>query len=211
MEYNNLFIFKNLSQKEIKEISITLPEAVHFKKGDIIYSKTDFRGAIGFIINGSAFAVSNNQNELLLNKFEKNMCFGAAAVFGGGENYVSTVIAKTDTEILFITEEQLKIIFKSYPQTAINYIAFLSDKVRFLNTKLCVISCISAEDTLLKYLSTVTDADGYAQIPKNMTLFSKMLGVSRASLYRALDKLIENGNILRENKKYKVIENEKTN
>ena len=83
--------------------------------------------------------------------------------------------------------------------------------MRFLNNKLCVISCLSAEDTVLTYLSSVKDNDGYAQIPKNMTLFAKMLGLSRASLYRALDILMQNGSILKENNKYKVIKNEKTN
>lgn len=133
------------------------------------------------------------------------MCFGAAAVFGGDKTYVSTITAKSDCSILFITETQLKSIFESYPITAVNYITFLSDRVRFLNNKLCVISCMSAEDTVLTYLLNSCDSDGYANIPKNMTLFAKTLGLSRASLYRVLDNLEKSGNILKENKNIKVI------
>ncbi len=210
MDYSNLFIFKDLSKSEIKEISSEFPPLQNFKKGEIIYSSNTFKNALGFVVEGNAVAVSNNDNKVYLKSFDQNMCFGAAALFGDSTTYVSTVTAKTDISILFISEEQLKAIFTKYPQTAINYITFLSDKVRFLNTKLRVISCMSAEDTVLTYLSNVTDSENYAQIPKNMTVFAKMLGLSRASLYRALDILIENGSILKENNKFKVIKNEKT-
>lgn len=210
MDYSSLFLLKNLNKNQIDEISKEFPLPVNFKKGEIIYSNTAFNNAIGFILKGSAVAVSNNHNEVFLKKFNENMCFGAAAVFGGDKTYVSTISAKTDCEILFITEEILSKLFKKYPQTAINYITFLSEKVRFLNNKLCVISCMGAEDTVLTYLSNTSDSNGYTQIPKNMSLFARMLGLSRASLYRVLDTLEQNGNILRENNQIKVIKNEKT-
>ena len=44
-------------------------------------------------------------------------------------------VGKTDAKILFISEKKLKSIFLKYPQASINYIEFLSDKVRFLNKK----------------------------------------------------------------------------
>ncbi len=211
MKYKDLFLLENLEDDCINEIIKLFPSSQIFKKGDTIYSHTVFNNALGFIIKGTAFAVSNNQNKVMLNMFERGMCFGAAALFGGNAPYVSTVTAKTDCEILFLNEETLKQIFRRYPQTAINYITFLSDKVRFLNNKLCVISCMAAEDTVLTYLSNSCDSDGYANIPKSMTLFAKTLGLSRASLYRVLDTLEKSGNILRENKNIKVIKNEKTN
>ncbi len=211
MNCSNLFIFDGLSEQDTAQISALFPEPQRYKKGEVIYSGETFKNALGFVVKGTAVAVSNNDNKVYLKSFDQNMCFGAAALFGGKDTYVSTITAKTDIEILFIPEEQLKEIFTKYPKTAINYIAFLSDKVRFLNTKLRVISCMSAEDTVLTYLSNVTDSDGYANIPKNMTIFAKMLGLSRASLYRALDILENNGSILKENNKFKVIKNEKTN
>ena len=211
MKYENLFLLNNLEKDDINEILKLFPSSQTFKKGDTIYSQKVFNNAIGFIIKGTAFAVSNNQNKIMLQTFECGMCFGAAALFGGNDIYVSTITAKTDCEILFLSEQTLKQIFQKYPKTAINYITFLSDKVRFLNNKLCVISCSGAEDTLYTYFSSVADQDGYAQIPQNMTRFAKMLGLSRATLYRALDTLLENGNILKENNKFKVIKNDKTN
>ena len=109
-----------------------------------------------------------------------------------------------------ITEEKLTEFFVSCPKTAVNYITFLSDRIRFLNDRLSVLSCPSAEDTVLAYLTSVSDFNGYAEIPVNMTLLSRMLGVGRASLYRSLDSLQKSGHIIRENNIIKVIKNEKT-
>ena len=135
----------------------------------------------------------------------------ALALFGGNDCYISEITAKTDLEVLFITEQELTVLFQKYPQTAINYIAFLSEKVRFLNKKLNVVSSSGAENTVLKYLVSIADKNGEIENFKNMSLISKTLGISRASLYRALSGLEQNGYIIKENNYIKVIHYEKTN
>lgn len=208
--YDSLFLLDGLSDGEKEEIIASFPAAVKFNKGETIYSELNFSRAVALVISGGAVAATNNASGVVMKKFLPGMCFGAAAVFGGSEEYVSRVTAETETEIQFISEEFLTVLFKKYPQTAVNYIAFLSDRIRFLNNKLSVLSCQSAEDTVLMYLNSAADSDGYAFIPKSMTMLSKMLGLGRASLYRSLDSLEKNGHIIRENNKIKVINNEKT-
>lgn len=207
--YDSLFLFDGLNPEEIDEIIPSLPPAVKFNKGELIYSSQSFTRAIALVISGAAKAETNNAHRVVMKRFLPGMCFGAAAVFGG-EAYVSRITAETETEVQFITEDILISLFEKYPKTAINYIAFLSDKIRFLNNKLSVLSCPSAESAVLKYLVSAADKDGYAVIPENMTMLSKMLGLGRASLYRSLDSLEKNGHIIRENNKIKVINNEKT-
>ena len=204
----NLFIFNGLDFTEKKEIIESLPETVQFKREDIIYSADEFPNAIGFVIKGKAIAVTNNGNRMCINTFKEGDCFGVAAVFGDSEQYVSTVVSKTDVEVLFLNEEQLNKMFEN-PKISLNYIRFLSDKIRFLNEKLCLLSCENAESRVYSYLSSAADSKGYVKSLKNMTLLSKMLGLGRASLYRSLDTLEKNGLILRENNEIKVIKNEK--
>ena len=209
LNVEDLFLLNGLTECDKNKIISSFPAPVTFKKGEVIYSADKFSNSLGFICQGKAFAVTNNGEGVFMKSFESGTCFGAAAIFGGGEKYVSTVIAKTDIEVLFISEEALNDIFLLYPKTAVNYISFLSDKVRFLNKKLSMLSCSNAEDTVLKYLNSVKDSENYASIPKNMTLFSKMLGIGRATLYRTLDSLEASNRISRENNKIKVINNEK--
>lgn len=206
---DGLFLFKGLTDIQKKDIIGGFMPPIAFKKNEVIYSADRFPDAIGYVVSGYAVAVTNNGHNIHMRSFEKGCCFGVAAIFGGNENYVSTITAKSDTEILFVTENELKNIFLKYPQTSVNYIEFLSDKIRFLNKKLSVISCGSAEDTVLKYLQTVADSENNAIIPKSMTLLAKTLGMGRATLYRCLEGLEKQGIILRENNIIKVIENEK--
>lgn len=208
--YEDLFLLDGLENREKEEIIFAFPEPVKFEKGELICSCEATSFALGFIVSGSAFAVTNNANKVVMKKFLPGMCFGAAALFGGGGKYVSTVAAEQTTEIIFFTEERLTEFFKAYPNTAVNYITFLSDKIRFLNQKISVITCQSAEDTVFQYLLCTKNNDGYAVLPQSMTMLAKMLGLGRASLYRSLDRLEQNGYIKRENNEIKVIKNEKT-
>lgn len=204
--YDGLFLLDGLSEKEKCEIISVLPETVKFKKGEIVYSPESFRRAVGFVEIGSVTAVTNNSQQMVMKRIPAGSCFGAAAVFGTSDTYVSTVTAAENAEICFITEETLTLLFEKHPRTAINYIAFLSDRIRFLNKRLSVISCSDAENTVLKYLSLSVDDDGYAVIPGSMTELARMLGLGRASLYRSLDALEKRGSIVRENNKIKVTE-----
>lgn len=204
--FGNLFLLNGLEEEDKEKVISSLPEAVKFKKGELIYSRNSFIKAVAVIVSGAAEAVTDNNRRLVMKRLNAGSCFGAAAVFGKNSSYVSTVTALTDAEICFITEEFLTALFKKYPQTAVNYITFLSDKIRFLNGRLSVISCNEAEDTVLKYLSSLAGDGAYAVIPVSMTELAKMLGLSRASLYRSLDSLEASGCIVRENNRIKVTE-----
>lgn len=211
MKYDNFFLLNGLNKQQICEICANFSPPVLFKKGDIVYSSQKFSNAIGYILKGVAVAKADNQNETHLKTFEKGMSFGAAAVFGNSEHYISTITAKTDLEVLFITENELLALFEKYPQTAVNYITFLSEKIRFLNKKLNVVSSSGTENTVFKYLTSLADKNGEILNFKNMSLVSKTLGISRASLYRALNDLEKSGYIIKENNYIKVIKNEKSN
>lgn len=193
-----LFLLNRLSDGEKERIISSFPEPVSFSKGERIYDSEHFSRAIGYIADG-AVSASDGAGGVVMKRFCAGQTFGAAAVFGEEENYISSVTAVSDCKIVFITEEMLRKMFAEYPITAVNYITFLSEKIRFLNKKLSVIASPSAEETLFRYLCGAADADGKAQVPKSMTLLAGLTGLSRATLYRSLSALEEDGRIVREN------------
>lgn len=208
-DLTQIFLLDNIPNKIKNEIVTTFPKPLRFKKNDIIYSQENFSKALAFVIEGTAFAISNNQNQVFLRTFNEGMCFGAGALFSDENIYISSIIAKTDTKVLFINEDILTELFNKYPETSINYIKFLSEKIRFLNKKLSIVSCSEADDTLYKYLLGITNEKGIAILPISMTLLAKTLGLSRATLYRAFDNLTRSGKIIKKNNEIKVIKNEK--
>lgn len=193
-----------LSKEQKLDIVSRFGETYHFSKNELIYDSIHFEKAIGYIVSGKVTASDGGAGAVVMKCFSEGQCFGAAAVFGAGDTYVSSIEANTETEILFISEIELRKIFEQYPLTAVNYITFLSEKIRFLNNRLSVIAGASAEDSLYRYLSMVADADGYAAVPQNMTLLAKLTGLSRASLYRSLSSLEAEGLIMRENNTWRV-------
>ncbi len=191
----NLFLFKGIS--ETVNYSV-IGETVFFKKGEVIYSEKNYRQALAVLINGKAEARETSEGGTLC-AFSQGSVFAAAAVFCNKENFVSNIVAKTNCEILFISEEELMKIFTAYPKTAVNYIAFLNQKIRFLNQKISVYSSSSAEAKVLKYSSE------HSGEKCNFSFVAETLKIGRTSLYRALDALEQKNLINRENGKVCVL------
>ncbi len=185
----NLFLFNGLSKEKIESVISSLPDAVTFKKGEEIYSQNEFRRALGVIVSGSAEAFNG---DLLKRTFGEGDVFGAAALFCSDSSYVSRITAKTDCTIRFIGEDTLTAMTEQYPVIAKNYIAFLSDRVRFLNKKIELFTCKGAAARLYRYLSENADPAGIVEI-KNMARLARLTSIGRTSLYRAVDELIGAG------------------
>lgn len=199
---DNIFIFKGLKDTEKNIILNAFCNEKIYKKGEIIYSAENFQNSIGIIKSGKAVAINES---VILNTFNENDAFGIAAVFCDDTSYVSTIIAKEDCKVLYIEKENLNKIFEQFPTVSINYIYYLSNKVRHLNKKINLISANTAEETVLKYLNTTKNDDGISTVNMNMTSFAKLLGLSRATLYRAIDNLESQGKIERKTNEFKVI------
>ena len=83
-----------------------------FRGGETIYSPASFFRGIGIVISGTlAVHGKNGERDVLLRTIDKGGMFGAAALFGGSGEYVSTVSAKKKSEVLFVPEETLSEIF----------------------------------------------------------------------------------------------------
>ncbi len=109
---------------------LELPAESRYEKGEIIYERDHYEKALGVLLTGKAEAVA--QERSALRSFGSGDVFGAAALFGGGE-YVSMIRATAPCRVQYIPEDVLRQRVAEYPQTALNYIGFLSEKIRFLN------------------------------------------------------------------------------
>lgn len=195
-----LFLFQNLARlPDLRQ----LPPPVDFRRGEDIYAPDDYHKALGVVLRGRAEAVSVKSEKTVLTTFGTGGAFGAAALFGDRE-YVSCVRAVTDCRVQFLPESLLREWFVTYPEMALRYIAFLTDRVRFLNGKIAVYTCDGASAKLYSWLSSNCDADG--EMPKvPMTKLAATLHMGRTSLYRAMDELAEKHLIVRKDGKVRVI------
>ena len=190
----NWFLLNNLSETAKTEVIKQLGKPKTYKKGDTIYSPDTFSRAVGLILSGRAEATGEN---VLKRAFSEGDTFGAAALFGDEKQYISRITAKSDCEVLFVNEKQLVAVFEKYPSVSLNYIAFLSDRVRLLNKKISLYTCKGAGSKLYEYLVLNADENNRVTVT-NMSLLAKAASLGRTSLYRALDELESKGMVRRD-------------
>ena len=199
------FLFQGLPA-EVVHLAESHGEIVLFKKGQPIYTQESYRSSIGFLLSGAA--VVQKSDKLALRTLRQGDCFGAAALFHPSKSYVSRITAQTDTRILFLPDSLLLELFELDSRVAANYIAFLSQRIHFLNDKIDSFAAPNAQMSLQAYLRNNLQ-DGGILVDSGYSQLARQLNMGRASLYRSLDALEEQGIIRRESRKIFVLQPDK--
>lgn len=179
-----------------------------YAAGDAILSPAVKNKKAVIFLSGKAEVYSADKSRsLLLRTFGAGQVVGVANLFSN-EDFVSRVIASKKCETLEISSEKYGKILESDPQAMYNYVSFLSEKIRYLNRKIICLTAGSAERRLAYFLDTSIPEgkSDPAEITIQMNSLCDMLNLGRASLYRAADKLEEEGFITRNGKTIKVID-----
>lgn len=175
-----------------------------YQSGDTVYSDRDFRRALGLVLSGSVDVRRIGHTQpVLLQQLKEGSLFGAAALFSKEESYVSVLTAASATTVFFLPAEVCEELLTRHPAFAMRYIAFLSDRIRFLNRRIASLAAGGTEGKLAQYL---LQNEG-APVPSRTQLASA-LGIGRASLYRALDDLSAKGLISFDGKNITVLDSE---
>lgn len=126
--------------------------------------------------------------------------FGAAALFTDQPEYAADIRAVNNAQIVFFAQRLVQRMMRYDAQIAVNYVRYLSERIRFLNKKLYFLSSGTAEQRLASFLLDNLPAREAAELPMPLSKLSLALNVSRASLYRAFDALSEEGAIVKSGK-----------
>lgn len=202
-EIEKCFLFKALSENELKTLlSNETVKTVTCNDGEIMLDCENFTNALFLVLHGTAAVWTKNEcgREVFLRFIPRGELFGAATLFGKEEknSFCTSVRAKKKCSALMIPSQCVTRILLDHPETAIDYISFLSDKIRFLNSKIDSYTTDGATERLLKYLhSRQKNGESLGNI--NMSRLAQQLNVGRASLYRSLDELEKNGTIIKKN------------
>ncbi len=175
-----------------------------FASGEVIKSYDD-TPILCIIVKGEVLVHGKEgAADLLLRILRPGDTFGVASLLGQhGGDPVTRVTASTPTQALCMSEETLRSLLLSDSALAMRYIDFLADRIRFLNRRISCLGAGSAEKRLCAWLDSVIPEgmDSWDHTLRlSMSRLADVLGLGRASLYRALDTLSEQGLISREGK-----------
>lgn len=203
MGRDQLFLFDGVSPTEKDRCwAIDGGEEASFAKGEVIYSSEHAKRALALVLEGSIRVL---HGRVVMNELHAGDVFGAAALFGEEDPYPTTVSARTDCRVLFISQTTVSAWMAEVPRVGENYIRFLSDRIRFLNRRLATLTAGHTDGKLWRYLLAHRDANGVVRLTGGIAELAKTLNMGRSSLYRGLDALTADGKIERRGKEILII------
>ena len=200
-------IFINMSANT-EELLLGLT-ATDFSSGQTVASGDDFDSfkGLGILLSGKAAIYGRNGGKrVLLNRISDSDVFGAATVFFPEREAVSTVVAMSKCHVLFIERSVLETIIENDFAVASAYIAFLSERIYFLNRKIIGFTAKNADAAFADYLLRAADENG--ELSVNMSRIASTLDIGRTTLYRAVDTLESEGAVVHDGKKIKILDRE---
>ena len=177
-----------------------------FRPGEEIPLTHENERALVILTGGQALAYSTDEKkDVILRAIGVGTAFGVSVLFSD-EEPVSVIRAKTRAEALCISASAVRTLIEKDATFRMNYIAFLSGRIRFLNRRIACYTAGSAERRLALYLADLPeDTAGIAWLDLSMTELSELLDIGRASLYRAFTRLSESGLILRDDRRIRIL------
>lgn len=193
-----LDLFKGL-ERTVEVLESEPPTEIAVSSG----GKYEARSSIVLFLSGRADIVKESETRTAYMKtLSEPTLFGFATLFSS-EEYVSTLVAKTDVKLLLFDEAFVTALIKREPEFSLRLVKLLCQKVRYLNRRIDFYTCSDAEDKLHAFLKSSGDSEG--NIVMSMSKLSEILGIGRASLYRAITSLEEKGYIIKEGKKIQLL------
>ena len=187
---------------------VSAPEYLHFARESLILSPGQPGDALYVLCEGSAIAYSADADkQVLLRSFAPYEMFGISNLFTD-QPFATRIVAKTDCKVLVLYKEFLIYLIDHDAKVRYQYIALLAQKTLYLNQKISCLTAGSAEQRLAFWLDAhATDNTVTLDLPMNA--LCTMLDIGRASLYRAFDKLEQDGFITKEHKTVRIIDRDR--
>ena len=167
----------------------------------------------GLLLKGKIESSFQNENfdQITMHTFTGGYLFGEGLVINNAKNSPVQVRAVEDSVVLFIDLEMIYAAADSSPIRNIlarNLIKSLAKKNLILNQKVRILSQKSLRDRIFIYLRTLPkDKDEYVKIPFTQTALAEYLGVNRSALSRELGRMQNEGLLVIDGKRIKIIDN----
>lgn len=192
------FLFRDVPEEGL-DFCLARSEAESAGRGAALYTPARFRRCLGLVLSGR---VRVTRGDLLVSVLERGDWFGAAALFNDREEYPSTLTALAECQVLFLPQDTVAQLMDRWPRAGANYVRYLSGRICFLSDRLNSLAAGTAEEKVEQFLLRSADADG--RVTLSATAIAQALGLGRASVYRAFDRLEEREVIFRTGKEIRV-------
>lgn len=193
-------LLRGCLEKTVQAIVLMEKDAVKtFAKGEPVLFDS---GGLDILLSGKLkIGGRTDKKKLLLSELKPGAVFGYASLFESGKHFETDISAAVPSKVLHIPEKTVETLLGSDARFARNIISAQSEKIRFLNEKVLSFTSPDASEKLMRYLAGLEkDENGRVKNELGMAPLSARLGMGRASLYRAFEKLEKEKKIIRDGK-----------
>ena len=195
-------LFRAVDRALLEEV-LAGSEQVSVPKGGTVYDPHRVRCCLGVLLSG---ALEVRRESLLVARLRAGELFGAAALFGGGDAYPTTLTALADCALVLIPQAGVTRLVRESGTFAEGYATYLSGRIRFLSARLDAVSAGGGESKLARYLLTAAGTE--EGLTLSATQLGQRLGIGRATLYRAFETLEQAGALARSGKSIRILDRE---
>jgi len=176
-------LFKGINGKDLRLAECCL------KKGTAVSNRYLGEKAIGIVRQGeiSVTSVTADGRELTMKTIYPGDAFGICTIFTE-EDMPNDLICECSTIVCYITKSELLKLFGREPQLMMHFMKIYNQKILFLQRKIEMLNTSSIKVRLADYIINHANGRGEVFLTAGKTGLCSCLGVSRASLYRELDK-----------------------
>lgn len=203
---NNLF-FDGVDATILQQATITSQK---FSKGVTVYTQGDCCLNLDIVLSGSmvAYALSPNGSENIVFNFQQNSIIGANLLFGNANHYPMNIYCTSNCELLHIKKSDVELLLHDY-QFTMNFVKSISSNSQGMNKKITMYTQKSLRENLLNYLNALSAEQKLRTVtlPTSKKQLANYLGVQRPSLFRELKLMKDEGIIMIDNRKIKLLDN----
>ncbi len=203
-------VFKGLSASNIENILATVTFNVkQYSKEQILASRGQPVNNLIVLLDGHVRGEMLDVTGKIL-KVEDVYAPRPVAIgflFGNNNNYPVDVVANTDVKALIIPAQSVIKLMQANKTVLQNILNTISDRAQFLSRRIWFLSFKTIKGKFAQYLLNIAQNNlNQIEMPLNQTDLAEFFGVTRPSLSRAINELV-NGGIIKINRKQVTIIN----
>lgn len=179
-----------------------------YQKNELIIRQGDICDALYMLIQGSVKTemITENGNILGIEIIKAPRPLAPAFLFSDNNRFPVDVTSLEEIEILRISKDEIIRLMSSNPDFMQNYLTHNANRTQFLTNRLQLLSIKTIKGKLAHFLlESASDVDSWFEINRNQTELADFFGVARPSLARSMSELVQDGLMVIEKKKYKIL------
>ena len=197
-------IFKDISENDLKELLKELKYKIKkFDKNEIVAFRGDEIEDLVIVSQGEVYTEMQklNGDSIVVDRLTEGNVLAGAFIFGKDNRFPVDVIAASQSELLYISKDEVIKMFQVNEMLLQNYLGVISNKTQFLSKKIWFsFTNKSINNKLIAYLLNNMNRNNCVLLQNSMKEIAQMFGVARPSLSRVLKEFIDEGIVIRKEK-----------